>query len=221
MKEMGDKLSQGLKAWVDRGAVPPEVAARIETSLKAVSHRPAWRRWAAAIVPVAAAAAVLLVALSTQPQVAYQLASVPLLGPLAARLAEPDLEFHVDPQQRMTAALFRPTRTVKLNETAEGGGLTLVITSAATGEKATRIAYTVRGEGLLLPEDREALMPNASTAAGPLACRSLTADQGRDGIHFQLYCDPVPAGEEVTLTVPPLPREGGGSFPALTATFTN
>ncbi|MBP2020010.1 hypothetical protein J2Z79_003457 [Symbiobacterium terraclitae] len=221
MKEMGDKLSQGLKAWVDQGSCPPDVAARIESSLKAVSHRPAWRRWAAAIVPVAAAAAVLLVALSTQPHVAYQLASVPLLGPLAARLAEPDVELHLDPQQRMTAALFRPTRTVKLSETVEGGGLTLVVTSAATGDKVTRIAYTVRGEGLVLPDGREALMPTASTAAGPLTCRSLTADQRRDGIHFQLYCDAVPAGEEVTLTLPPLPKEDGGTFPALTATFTN
>lgn len=220
MKEMGDKLSQGLKAWVDAGSCPPEVAARIESSLRAVSHRPTWRRWAAAIVPVAAAA-VLLVALSTQPQVAYQLASVPLLGPLVARLAEPDAELHLDPQQRMTAALFRPTRTVKLSETVEGDGLTLVVTSAATGEGTTRIGYTVRGEGLVLPENLEALMPTAGTASGPLTCRSLTADQGRDGIHFQLYCDAVPGGEEITLTLPALPREGGGTFPALSATFTN
>lgn len=221
MKDIGDKLSQGLKDWVNQGVCPPEVAERIQLSLKGESRRSAWRRAAAAFGSVAAVAAVFLFALSTQPQFAQHVASVPFLGALAAQLLEPDLEIHLNPQQRMTAALFRPSRSVTLKVTESGDGLTLTVTSVATGESATRIAYTVQGEGLVLPEDEAALLPAVATQARPLTCQSLTADQRRSAIRFELYCEPVPAGETITLTLPELPRQSGGTFPALTATFTN
>jgi|GEM_PF-1762082 len=220
MRDISDKLSRGLKEWVNEGVCPPDVAERIQRSLRGESRRFTRRRAAAAITAVAAAAAVLLFALSTQPQFAQQVASVPFLGALAAHLLEPDLEIHLDPQQRMTAALFRPQRSVKLNVTAEAEGLKLTVTAAALSDQSLRIAYTLRGEGLTLPEDEKALMPTASTESGPLTCRSLTAEQGRGAIHFQLYCDAAPAGEAISLTVPPLPREQGGTFPSLTATFS-
>jgi len=221
MKDIGEKLSQGLKEWVNQGVCPPEVAERIQLSLKGAGRRSGWRRAVVAVASVAAVAAVFLVALSTQPQFAHQVASVPFLGALAAQLIQPDIEIHLDPDQRMTAALFRPSRSVKLNVTESGGGLRLTITSVATGESATRIGYTVQGEGLVLPEDEAALLPVVATQAGPLTCRSLTADQKRGEVRFELYCEPVPAGEEISLTLPELPRESGGTFPSLTATFTN
>lgn len=221
MKDISDKLSQGLKEWVNQGVCPPEVAERIQLSLRGEGRRSAWRRLGIAAASVAAVAAVLLFALSTQPQYAQQLASVPVLGALAAQLLEPDLEIHLNPQQHMTAALFRPSRSVKLQVTESEGGLSLTITSVATGESATRIGYTLQGEGLVLPEEQEALVPAVSTQAGPLTCQSLTADQRRGEIRFELYCEPVPAGEEISLTLPELPREDGGTFPSLTATFTN
>ncbi len=202
MNDIGEKLSQGLKEWVNQGVCPPEVAARIELSVRRAGRRPPWRRAFVATASVAAAAAVLGLALSSQ-------------------LIEPDLEIHLDPQQRLTAALFRPSRSVKLQVTESGGGLSLTITSVATGESATRIDYTVQGEGLVLPEDETALVPEVATEAGPVSCPSLTADQRRGGIRFALYCEPVPAGETIRLTLPELPRQSGGTFPPLTATFTN
>jgi len=221
MKEMGEKLSQGLKEWVNQGVCPPNVAARIRESLPTAGRRSPWRRWGAVAVSAAAVAAVLLFALSTQPQLSHQVASVPLLGALAAQLVGPDLEIHLDPQNRTSTALFRPSRKVDLAATAEGGGLTLTVTSVATDDRAMRIQYTARGEALLLPTDQAAIMPAVSTAAGPVTCRSLTADQGRGEIRFDVYCDAVPAGEQVSLTLPALPAQGGGTYPALTATFTN
>nr|PZN71711.1 MAG: hypothetical protein DIU55_08175 [Bacillota bacterium] len=192
MRDIGDRLSQGLKEWVNQGVCPPEVAARIQASLRSEIRRSTWRRTAAVLASVAAVAAVVLIAAS-------------------ARLLDPDLEIHLNPEERMTGALFRKSVD----------GLRLTIISVATSESATRIDYTVEGEGLVLPAEEAALRPQVSTPSGPLTCPSLTVDQQRGAIRFELHCEPVPKGETITLTLPELPRRSGGTFPSITATFTN
>lgn len=221
MKQVDNLLSQGLKDWVDQGGCPPEVAERIRSSIRELHRPPRWRRWAALAGSVAVVAAVFVLVFATQPQVAHQFASVPILGALAAQLVEPDFEFHADPKGAMTASLFRPTRQVDLAAEAEADGLTLSVETVATDGQVMQIRYTARGKGLLLPADQAALLPEVRTAAGLVECQSLTADKRGDAIRFVLFCEGVPDGEEVSLTLPALPAEGGGSYPALTATFTN
>ena len=222
MKQIDNLLSQGLKNWVDQGDCPPEVAERIRLSIREVHQPPRWRRWVAVAGSVAAVAAVFLLVFSTQPHLAQQVASVPILGALAAQLVEPEIEIHVDPQGAMTTALFRPTRKVDLAAVAQAEGLSLSVDAVSTDGEVMQIRYSAKGEGLLLPsEQEESLMPQVSTAAGPVSCQSLTADLRSDEIRFVLFCDAVPVGEQVSLTIPALPAEDGGSYPALTATFTN
>lgn len=219
MKETGDLLSRGLKEWVDQGTCPPEVLERIQLSI--LPARPnRWRRWSMVVGSVAAVA-VLLVVLVGQPQIAEQMASVPLLGALAAQLVDPDVEISIGSQQSVTAALFRPTRTVNLATAADEANQILTVRRVATDGQVMRIQYTVKGKDLLLPTEKEALIPEVSTQGGPITCQRLSADRRTDGIRFTLDCEAVAPGEEVTLTVPSLPREGAEPLPEMTATFTN
>lgn len=219
MKEMGDLLSRGLKEWVDHGVCPPDVAQRIEMSLRTVHQKPKWQRWATFAGVAAVAAAVFVVVAVTQPTLAKQMASVPLIGVLAAQLSDPDIEIHINPQT--TAALFRPTRTVDLAAKVEAEGAQLSVERVATDGKLMRLQYTITGQGLVLPTDESLVVPSLTASGKPVALQSLTADRKGSTIHFVAYFEAVAEGERLTLTVPPLKAEDGQEKGAWTATFTN
>lgn len=220
MKQMGDMLSRGLKEWVDQGVCPPDVAARIEWSLRSVRQRPWWQRWPAVAGAAASVAAVLIVVLATQPQLAQQMASVPLIGALAAQLIDPDIEFHLDPDRPVSAALFRPTRTVNLAIAAESVGATLTVDRVATDQKLLRVEYTITGD-LVLPADKAELVPKLQSSAGPVPLHSLTADSRAGQIRFVAYFDAVPEGEKLSLTVPALYTKENVQKGPWTVTFAN
>lgn len=220
MKEMGDLLSRGLKEWVDHGVCPPDVAQRIEMSLRTVHQRPKWQRWATFAGVAAVAAAVFVVVVMTQPGLARQMASVPLIGVLAAQLSDPDIEIHINPQT--ATALFRPTRTVDLAAKVEADGAQLSVERVATDGKLMRLQYTITGEGLVLPTDDSLAVPTLVTAAGKeVALQSLTANWKGDAIHFVVYFEAVAEGEQLTLRVPMFKAADGQEKGAWMATFTN
>lgn len=221
MTKMRDLLSRGLREWVDQGVCPSDVAERIELSLRSARHRPWWQRWPAVMGAAATVAAVFIVVLATQPQLAQQMASVPLIGALAAQLVDPDVEIHINPQQKVAAALFRPTRTVDLNSQTTLEGNTLTLERVATDGKLLRIQYTIKGEGLVLPTEKGLLWPQLSNAAGPIQVHSLTADRRGDEIHFVAYFDAVTEGEKLILTLPALPTGGGQQKGPWAVIFTN
>lgn len=221
MNEMGDLLSKGLKDWVNQGACPPDVVERIERSLRAIRRRPWWQRWPAVVGAAAAVAAVLIVVLASQPQIAQQMASMPLIGALAAQLVDPDVEIQLNPQRPVAAKLFRPTRTVDLNIAATADGVTLTLVRVAADSELLRVQYVIQGEGLVLPADRTLLVPTLDNKAGPIPVRSLAADRRGDEIHFVVYFDAISEGEKLTLTVPALMTEDGGRKGPWTVNFTN
>lgn len=220
MKEIGNLLSRGLKDWVDQGTCPSDVAERIERVLKP-RQRSWWQRWPAAAAVAAAAAAVLLVVLSTQPQMANQMASVPLVGALAASLVSPDIEIQVDPRRPVTASLFRPVRTVDMQNVTVANGITITVDRVATDAKMLRVQYTVKGDGLEIPSDQQTLEPRLISSAGPIRFLGLTADRKGEEIRFVAYFEAVPEGERLTLTVPALAIQRGDQKGPVTLTFTN
>ncbi len=221
MKETSELLTKGLKDWVDQGVCPPDIAERIELNLREASGRPWWQRWPALVGVVATVAAVFLVAVATNPDIAHKVASVPLLGAIAAQLASPELDFQVDPQKPVSAALFKPTRTVDLNVTAVQEDATLTVVRVSTDEKLLRVQYSVAGEGLVLGKDELSLIPRLTSPDGPVALQSYTADQKDDEIRFVAYFDAVPAGASLTLTVPSLELRDGGTRGPWQVAFTN
>lgn len=221
MKEIGDLLSRGLRDWVDQGVCPPQVAERIELSIRSIHRRPWWQRWPAVVGTTAAVAVVLVIVLSSQPQWAHQMASVPLLGALATQLVDPDVEIHADPGRPITATLFRPTRTVDLAAGAEIGGVTLTVERVATDGKLTRVQYTVEGEGLALPEETAQLAPTLTTAKGEVPFQGLTANRKGEAILFVAYFEAIPAGEKLTLAVPSLTTQKGEQKGPWTVDFAN
>lgn len=221
MKQMGDLLSKGLKDWVDQGVCPADLAERIEVNLRLARQRPWWQRWPALMGAAATVAAVFIVVLATQPQLAQQMASVPLIGALAAQLVDPDVEIHVDPQRPVTATLFRPTRTVDLNTQTAMGKTTLTVQRVATDAKLLRVQYTIKGEGLELPADKLVLVPKLNSSTGSVPFQGLTADQRSGEIRFIAYFDAMSDGEKLTLIAPALRTENGENKGPWIAEFTN
>jgi hypothetical protein len=221
MKEMGDLLSKGLKEWVDNGVCPADLAERIELSLRSARQRPWWQRWPAVLGAAATVAAIFIVVLATQPHLAQEMASVPLIGALAAQLINPDVEVNVDPNQQVTAALFRPTRTVDLAVATDSEGATLTVERVASDSKLLRVQYTIKGAGLVLPAEKMMLVPKLESSAAAVPFHSLTADRKGDEIRFVAYFDVVPAGEKLSLTVPALSTEAGTKKGPWTVSFTN
>lgn len=220
MKQMGDMLSKGLKDWVDQGVCPADLAERIELSLRSARQRPWWQRWPAVVGAAASVAVIFIVVLATQPQLAQQMASVPFIGALAAQLVDPDVELHLNPDRPVSAALFRPTRTVDLDAAAEGEGAMLTVERVATDQKLLRVQYTVTGN-LALPAEKVLLVPKLTSSTGPVTFHSLTADRRGAEIRFVAYFDAVPEGEKLSLTVPTLYTEENVRKGPWTVSFTN
>ena len=223
MTKMGNLLSKGLRDWVDQGVCPGDVAERIEMSLRSARQRPWWQRWPAVIGAAASVAAIFIVVLATQPHLAQQMASIPLIGGLAAQLVDPDIEIYVDPQKKVAASLFRPTRTVDLSTQTTREGTTLTIQRVATDGKLLRVQYTIKGESLVLltSDGKGLLLPELRNQAGPVQAHSLTADRRGNEIHFVAYFDAVAEGEKLTLTVPALPAGSDRQQGPWTVSFTN
>ncbi|MFZ5816788.1 MAG: hypothetical protein ACOY93_16065 [Bacillota bacterium] len=221
MKQMGELLSKGLKDWVEQGVCPPGLAQRIEMSLQSARRRPWWQRWPAMAGVAATAAAVFVVILASQPQLAQQMASVPLIGALAAQLIDPDVEIQTDPKRPVTAALFRPTRTVDLAAQTESGGALLTVERVATDSQFLRVQYTIKGSDLVLPAEEILLVPKLTRPAGPVPFQGLTADRKGDEIRFVAYFEVVPEGEKLQLVAPALLTTTGEKKGPWSVEFTN
>lgn len=222
LNDIGDLLSRGLKEWTKQGICPPDVAERIELSVRSLRRPPWWRRWPVVAGAVAAAAClVFVVVVARQPLLAQHMASVPILGALAAHLAAPDVVLQVDPKKPVTGTLFRPVRTVDLSAEAESGGVRLLVERVSSDLKLLRVQYSIHGEGLKLPAQTSDLTPQLVAGAGELGFQGLIADRRGDTIQFIVYFEAVPAGERLTLTVPPLVTETGEEKGPWVLEFTN
>lgn len=206
VKELGQTLRRGLHAWIDQGECPPQLARQIELSIRQGARRPWWRRtWSVYAGASVAAAAVLMIVMWQQPDVAERMASVPLVGAIAAQFISPDLEVQFDPLTPVNTALMQPTRTVAVDGTAEAQGMKLTVEKFEVSPQLTRVRYFVRGL-MLIPEiDPLTYQPELSAKDGPVRLRGFNADQRDQGVVFQAYFDPVGSGQALTFTLDRLP----------------
>jgi len=185
MDQFGRKLSEGLKLWVDQGVCPPDVMERIEQSLhQHARRRPRWLR--PGFMAVAAVAAVFLVALAgaRMELPAGQLASLPLVGSLAAQLlggGEDDLD-------------NLGAQAVPINRFAEGNGVKLTVYRLLSTSEATTIQYSVDGV-------EDGAQPELIGPQGVIPLERLSSRQSGGQLVVTAEFAPVPAEAEVTLTV--------------------
>lgn len=224
MKDMGELLTRRLKDWVDGGTCPPDLALQIEQSIRgSVHHRSWWQRWPAMVGAVAAVAAVLVITVAGRPEAMERMASVPLLGALAAQLISPDLVVQVDPARPDLAGLLRPTRTVDLNLTVErdGAKLTVQRIDLDRDRKLMRVQFRIKGIDLALGKDHSQYQPILEGPSGAVDLHSFTVDKRGSEVLFDAYFDAVTEGERLMLKVPPLPVEDGSPQGPWEASFTN
>lgn len=184
MDDLGRRLSDGLKLWVDQGVCPPEVMGQIEQSLRRERKRSPW--WARpGYLATAAVAAVFLVALmgvrlELSPA---QLASLPLVGTLAAQFLSDDAELAEDlGAQAMT-----------INQSAEENGRKLVVSRMLSTKEATRIQYSLQGGA-------DAAQPALTGPGGPIPLQRLATRQSGGQLVVTAEFDPVPSGQQIILT---------------------
>jgi len=179
------RLSHELKLWVDQGVCPPEVMEQIEKRLRQQRRRAFWRARSGHLV-MAAAAAVFLIALAgARLDLAPEhLASLPLVGSLAAQF----LSGEDDDLQGLGA------KAVPVNLAAERDGVDLVVSRVLTTRDSTRVQYT-------LPAGTEAGQPELRGPEGPVWLHRVSSRTSHGRLVVTAEFDPVPAGEEVTLTV--------------------
>lgn len=192
MKEFGKLLSQGLKEWVDQGVCPPQLARQIELTIRPVAKKAWWKGWPTYVGAASAAAAVFLVIMASRMQLPQELASVPLVGTLAAQL------------------VFDDPPTPVAAEEKEGTALT--IHKLDTASSGTRIQYSLKPTNGGTERDLARYQPQLSGPNGPLALRQLNQRQRDGGVLFDVVFDPVPAGQPLTFTVSKPADQGNQVF---------
>lgn len=185
MDPLRRKLSEGLKLWVDQGVCPPEVMERIEQSLhQQARRRPKWLR--PGFLAVAAVAAVFMVALAgaRMELPAGQLASLPLVGSLAAQLLGDDKHDLDD----------LGAQAVPINRSAEVNGVKLTVQRLLSTPEATTIQYSLDGAA-------DAGQPELKGSQGVIPLERISSRQSGGQLVVTAQFAPVPAHAEVTLTV--------------------
>lgn len=205
MKGLGETIQHGLKQWVDAGECPPAVVARIEVHIRSAVRRPWWRTWQSSAGLVAAAAAVFLVLLGARPEYAEQMASVPLLGSLAAQFITPDLNVQVAALSTESVVQQKPRRVIDLDVSGTKDGVILTLQKVEIADAFTRLLYVVRGTTLDKQVAATAYEPQLSGPNGAIRLRSYSATQRKDYIQFAAYFDPIPAGQVLTLSLSGIP----------------
>lgn len=185
MDPLNRRLSEGLKLWVDQGTCPPDVMARIEESLRRDRRSAKWVKPAASLA-VAAVAAVFVIALAGAwaELPPGQLASLPLVGSIAAQLlsnGSGDME-------------TGGAQAAAVNRVTQSGGVTLTVQRMLTSSESTTIQYTVNPGG-------KGVQPELRGPQGPIPFRRMTTRMSRGQLVVTAEFDPVPSGQEVTLTV--------------------
>jgi len=197
MRDIGNVLSRGLKEWVDQGVCPPEVMERIEQSLRAGSRKPWWQRWPTYASVATVAAAVFLVLMASRFDLSHQMASLPLVGSLAAQI-------------------FYPSADVRVNDIPDGAevraadehdGLVLALHTLVTGADATRVQYSLRGAALVTSENVNRYRAILATADGSLKLRSLNIQRAEAEVLVTASYEPVLPGQPLTLTVSNVPLQ--------------
>lgn len=203
MQDVGDVLSRGLKRWVDQGVCPPELLDRIELSLRPTRKRQPWYRAWPAYAGAVAAAAILLVVLGSQVDLSHQVASIPLVGTLAAQLFYPSADMQVD-----DVSTKRPTDVLAKTE---HDGLELEVYRVTTTTEAVRVQYALRGANLDSRANLTRYGARLAGAKGDLKLRNVHVVRDADEVLVEATYEPVLPGQALTLTVtnPPLKAEAG------------
>jgi hypothetical protein len=193
MNDIGRLLSKGLKEWADQGTCPPGVMARLELSLRA-ERRPWYQRWPAYAGIVAAAAVFLVVFAARSMDLSQQVASIPLVGTLAAQLLYPGADVRVDdiPDGNPLAV-------------DEHDGTQFALYEVTTGPKATWVKYALRGSALDTASPMNRYAPDVTGPKGALKLRNVRIQRAAGEVMVTAELEPVLPGQELTIAVTDIP----------------
>lgn len=197
MRDIGNMLSRGLKEWVDQGVCPSEVMDQIERSLRSGSRKAWWQRWPTYAGVATAAAAVFLVLLASRYDVSHQMASLPLVGTLAAQIFYPNADVRVADIPDAT----------EIQAADEHDGLVFALHSLITGADAVRVQYSLRGSTLDTGDNVNRYRATLSTAAGTLKLRSLNIKRADGEVLLSAMYEPVLPGQPLKLSVTNVPLQ--------------
>lgn len=189
MKELGDKLSRGLKHWVDQGVCPPEVMGRIEFSIRAARKKPWWQRWP---VYAGAVAAVFIFLIGSRMDWSQQVASIPLVGSLAAQLWSMDSNGSDD-------------WTVTANATDDHDGIRFTVQEFNVTRDGTRVRYSIRGADLDTQGDTSRFRAQLSSDGSPVELRTVKVHAAAGEVTAEARFAPVKPGSHLTVSVHDLP----------------
>jgi len=196
MQDVGERLSRGLKEWVDEGVCPSDLLACIEGRLRSQQKRPwymAWPMYASAI----AAAAVLVLMVSGKTGLPDHLASIPLVGSVAAQLFAPNTGLMDD--------------AIDINASVERTGITFTVLQFHTTKTGTIIRYSLRGEGLDLQAAAGRYQAKLTGPRGAISSKRLTVERGTGELLVTETFATVLPGETLTLTATDLPMKAPGA----------
>lgn len=212
MRDISRMLSRGLKEWANQGICPPDLMAQIEASIRQpvaeTRRRSMWRGWPA-YASVVAVAAVLIVLVATRADMPHQMASIPLVGSLAAHLFYPSADVRVEDVSGM-----HPGQALAATE---HDGITLEVYTASLGADAFRIQYALRGANLNIDAGLNRYEARLSTTKGDLKLQSMKVARDGDEVLVTASFEPVLPGQVLTLmlTNPPLKNEAGNDGKAV------
>ncbi|HEY3363583.1 MAG TPA: zf-HC2 domain-containing protein [Symbiobacteriaceae bacterium] len=198
VNEIGHKFHAGLSDWVDQGVCPPELMARIEDSIRAISaeaahrHRPWYQSWPA-MAGAVAAAAVLLVVMGGQLGMRDELAAIPFIGPVATHLFSGG-----DPN--LTGFGLIP---LKVGDSH--GGIALAVSELEVGKDQTRIHYSLAGRDLDTEADAMSYAPVLQGSRGSITLHTVTVGRKSGELSIDAYFDPVPTGEALAFSISQVP----------------
>ncbi len=199
MKEVGDKVSKGLKEWVNEGICPPELLGEMERTIRAMARPRWWQRW-----PVVAAAAVvlLLIVAGTQQDLPGEIASLPLVGSFVTQFWEEDETGFAQHEGLGTD---------------EHDGVAFRVLSLETEGGRLRIACLVRGNRLNMLADPSSFTLTVQGAGGPLEVRPERIVRRQGEVLLEANLDAGKVGDAFTVTLPSVPLNqvdsltGGGA----------
>jgi len=200
MRDIGRLLSRGLKEWADQGVCPPDVMQALEQSLRQERRQPWWQRWPTYAGAVAAAVLLLVVFASRSTELTPQVASIPLVGSLAAQLLYPGADVRVDDIPDPQAA------DVMAADTHDG--ITLAVYKVSTGPRATQIKYALRGTDLDTDEPMNRYAPRLTGSRGALKLTNLRIQRANGELLVTAEFEPILPGQEVALAVTVPQKEG-------------
>lgn len=209
MRDLSRTLSKGLREWVELGTCPPELLQSLEQNLRSQTRRANaawWRNWQVYAGAVAAAA-VLIVVLTRGMDVSHQIASLPLVGTLAAQLLYPDSDVEGELPKGAEAS-------------DEHDGIVMAVHKVITGPDAIRVEYTLRGELLDTQANVNRFQAQLTGPKGLLKIRRLHIVRAADGVLLKAEYEPVLPGQALSLKLPGAPLKESAPESARSATWS-